>query len=367
MSCSKIVGIALALTLCVGCARPVETEESPSALARLDEHLTLGAPVVVENLTVWPVMTDEPLDVGEFVTLKEASESGAAEVREVGGGDAQQQARGGATVGTLVIENRGDLPILVCAGTVVKGGNQDRQIAQDLVIEAKATVPIEAFCVEQGRWVASRFGQVTDGKFTIGDSVAPPSVREPAQYREDQGAVWQEVAKVKGATTFRLTHAITEELVELDLENLRVHRRSSSLAVQLDATDEVSGKDLEAAAARIREHFDALGEEPVGFAYSINGKPVNVRTFAHNRVFAKQFASFTKTMTTEAYLARSDGEVPEARAEDVVAMVREINKARESIKETAASNRNGIKLNDAGYNANCYVNRVVVTRDWTRK
>ncbi|MHC5011726.1 MAG: ARPP-1 family domain-containing protein, partial [Planctomycetota bacterium] len=55
----------------------------------LDEHRTLGEPLTVENLTVWPIYTDAPRDMGEYLTLHEAQEQGLAEVRETGGG-AQQ-------------------------------------------------------------------------------------------------------------------------------------------------------------------------------------------------------------------------------------------------------------------------------------
>ena len=35
----------------------------------LDAHRWLGEPVEIGNLTVWPVHTDAPLDVGEFLTF----------------------------------------------------------------------------------------------------------------------------------------------------------------------------------------------------------------------------------------------------------------------------------------------------------
>ena len=122
---------------------------------RLDDRHVLAAAVTVGNLTVWPVRTDRPLDLGEFLTLDEAISKGVAEVREVGApaepaqvrATAQQEAvqvlEEAAVVNTLVVENKGDLPILVCAGTVVKGGNQDRQIGQDVVLKAKSTTPVE--------------------------------------------------------------------------------------------------------------------------------------------------------------------------------------------------------------------------------
>ncbi|MHC4472622.1 MAG: ARPP-1 family domain-containing protein [Planctomycetota bacterium] len=394
-----LVGVLVVLP---GCTRSEETTKPEThSLTRLDEHHTLGAPVVVENLTVWPVFTDEPLDVGEFLTLKEAVDEEVAEVREAGVGqndaiglgrvvrgedgrertedvsiELPQQGRGGATVGTLVIENRGDVPILVCAGTIVQGGNQDRQIAQDFVIEAKATVPVDAFCVEQGRWSSTRLGSATNLQFLVNTAQATPSVRAAGQFSNSQDFVWSEVAKVKAKTAFKLKYAVDSDVEALDLENLRAHEDSTSLAVMLDASKEGAGKDLDAIVGKVDAHFAALGAEPVGFAYAVNGKPVNVRTFAHHRVFAKQFPAFVRTMATEAYLVRGEKDAPVARAEDVVAMVREINEARESVSPTSAGNVNGVRRADVGYGANCYFwsrpdekgkERVALTRDWTSK
>ena len=91
--------------------------------------------------------------------------------------------------GRLVIENKGSVAILVCAGTIVKGGKQDRQIGQDFVVQAETTVNVESFCVEQGRWNAVREGKQTDGKFQVMNFVTPSSVREPAQYSKNQNKI----------------------------------------------------------------------------------------------------------------------------------------------------------------------------------
>src|SRR5262249_18323600 len=137
------------------CSRPHADPPAATPLA-LDAHRTLTAPVVAGNLTVWPVVTDAPADMGEFVTLEEAQARGVATVREVGaeGGASDPSApaasaagardgdeeddfadvESGDDVNALVVENKGDAPILVCAGTLLQGGNQDRQVGDDVVI-----------------------------------------------------------------------------------------------------------------------------------------------------------------------------------------------------------------------------------------
>ncbi|MFB3066404.1 MAG: ARPP-1 family domain-containing protein, partial [Planctomycetota bacterium] len=174
---------ACALFAC-GCGSDGEKQRT---VVRLDENHFLGEPVAVSNLTVWPVFADSVQEIGPFLTLKEAEEKQLAAVREnPAGGD----------VGTLVIENTGDVPVLVLAGTVVTGGKQDRQIGQDFVVQAGSTVPVDAFCVERGRWSAQRKGEATNGKFKVAGVVATAPVRGAGQHEKNQGKVWDSVEEI---------------------------------------------------------------------------------------------------------------------------------------------------------------------------
>src|SRR5262249_55934493 len=122
-----------------------------------------------------------------FLPLDTAIDRKVAVLREMGADG------NGAQVNQLVIENRGDVPILVLAGTVVKGGKQDRQIGQDFIIGKRQTVPVDAFCVEHGRWNASRQGVATGGAFQSLKTLAVGQVRQAGQYEHDQGRVWDNV------------------------------------------------------------------------------------------------------------------------------------------------------------------------------
>jgi len=346
MKCRVLQGLLLALAACSDSPQVHEDH------VRLDEHHTLGAPVAVSNLTVWPVFADRPLDLGEFLTLPEALTRGVAEVRE--------RDRAGQ-VDTLVLENKADLPILICAGTVVTGGRQDRQIGQDFVVQAKATTPIDAFCVEQGRWGASRGGLHTLGKFFVAEGVASRGVRSAGQYEQSQKKVWKQVAEIKADAL--------DDLNEREPRNVPAFN-TSSYAVVMEATAKAAAKKLEGYAKAVRRHF-AAQEGCIGFAYAINGEPVTVRTFAHPRVFRQQFVPFLRTMAAEAMLA-TDRPAREARATDVVALVRGIADTREEVNETAGLNRNGIKATRAAFHSSCYVERegkggIALTRDWTAR
>lgn len=153
-----IVFLGLAAASCHSARRRGEySAVAAESAIRLDEQRYFGTPCHQKNLTVWPILAERTVEVGDFLSLKEAQDRSLAIVREVGApapvgrsdpaeseteypqpplaleaGPASEADP--ARVNQLVIENRGDLPLLVCGGTVLKGGNQDRLIARDFVI-----------------------------------------------------------------------------------------------------------------------------------------------------------------------------------------------------------------------------------------
>jgi hypothetical protein len=289
----------------------------------------------------------------------------------------RQAAQTGAVVNTLVIENKGDLAILVCAGTVVKGGNQDRQIGQDFVIKAKSETPVDAFCVEQGRWQQERLGADTGGKFQVLDGMATAKVRAKGQYEKDQSAVWDEVRDVRMVfNTVVLPEPASDRLAGNDPEvafalvGQPILLSSSSYAVAFDANAAASKDELKRCEDAVKQRL-AADAHAVGFAYAINGKPVAVRTFAHPRLLQKHIDSFVRGMATEALLAKDEPNKP-ADAKDVVTLAAKISASAEAVAGTKGVNWNGIRLHDSGYNANCYVadkegNLLPLTQDWTAK
>ena len=77
------------------------------------------------------------------------------------------------------------------AGEVVKGGKQDRVLAQDMILPPDGKkVNISVFCVEKNRW---SYGE--SGKFDTYFSVSSNSIRQKVIQEQDQSAVWEEVGK----------------------------------------------------------------------------------------------------------------------------------------------------------------------------
>lgn len=102
----------------------------------------------------------------------------------------------------LTVQNKTEHPVLLLAGDVVKGGNQDRVIAQDYIIPARGLQNIEVFCVEAGRSHYYNPNAAASEKQLAGfygyHSVCSPTVRSKV-YAGEQSAVWKAVAQVTQA------------------------------------------------------------------------------------------------------------------------------------------------------------------------
>jgi len=315
-------------------AAPLSVRPRPAAsgaaeiAAAADDH-AIGAPTqVFANLVVYPVTSRSQIDVGPLVALDDALAKGTAEVREV---------EGGGSVNTLVIENKGTVPVFVIAGTIVKGGNQDRQIGQDFIIEGKRSTPVDAFCVEHGRWNGQRNGQGTAGRFRTSEVVATSKVRAAGQYKKSQGEVWSKVSETNAAN--RQRPASDTFLASVDDATLAKQR--TELAAKIDGAL-ASAKD----------------EELVGVAYAIDGEVRGVRWFAHHDVFQLVRKKIVQGIALDAMTARAEAEArgapPSNKAAPAPAAVDAFvkNVEAEQVKEqrdTAGANVNEYKESSKGY------------------
>ncbi len=286
---------------------------------------TFGAATKVGGVTVWPVYGAADSDI-EYISLAAAEAAGTVEVSEVKAdktapvaddeaasavrapdarprpeqvqqaaninllNNVQQrqgynvQRGGGARVDTVTIANLGDKPILVLAGTVIKGGKQDRQIGADLIVLAKSTVNVSAFCVEHGRWDGKREGKSTAGRFQAQAVLANKQVRDAANYDRDQSKVW---ANVKQFNVQSKSSAASDTLLAtLDNPTLQAERRQLQVAL---------------------ERAFASGS-PTGFAYAVDGKLAEVRTFANAATFAHFKETIVNTLAVEAQVGAASGQ-----------------------------------------------------------
>jgi hypothetical protein len=305
-------------------AMPAKTGASSAA-----EDRVIGAGHVFGNLVVYPITSRSQVDVGALVTLDDALAKGDAVVRET---DASGR------VNTLVIENKGATPVFVLAGTIVKGGKQDRQIGQDFIIGGKETTPVDAFCVEHGRWNASRDGQATGNVFRTSDTLTTSKVRAAGQYKKDQGEVWSKVSESNA--THKKAPASDTYLATVD--DVEVTRQRTDLAAKIvGALDAVSPND-----------------QVVGVAYAIDGQPRGARWFTHHKVFTMVEKKLASGIALEAITAKGEAEArgdrsgpkPAPSPAQVDAFIKDVQaQAVKERRDTAGQNVNDYRESDKGY------------------
>src|SRR5262245_50308170 len=87
---------------------------------------TVSEPFTHQNLAVYLIRGKDVIPGKKFLTLQEALEQKKAIVHETG------------NVNQLAVENvSADFEVFIQAGDIVKGGQQDRVLAYDLVVPAK--------------------------------------------------------------------------------------------------------------------------------------------------------------------------------------------------------------------------------------
>jgi hypothetical protein len=245
---------------------------------------------------------EDPLEPPAPRGQSEQSEQQSREAEPRQSGASQE---GGASVNEVVVVNRSSKPLYLAPGDVMIGGQQDRVIGDEIIVEATGKpTPIRVYCVEHGRWsqrdvaenagylstVASSAGEAlsadeaqklaaeaNSGKFVKGAGVVTKDVRLAVQGAMDQSKVWDEVA----------------------LANAKSGAQSQSGAFTANYGD----KEI---AERLNPLFDAfqkpIAESPnvVGVIVAINGKPHSVDIFESTPLFQKLWPKLLKSFALDA-------------------------------------------------------------------
>jgi hypothetical protein len=235
-----------------------------------------------KNLRLYPIKAkaafkEQTRHISEYTSLKQALEKKKIVITEKAGKD-------GASVNTLFAQNASADTIFLMAGEVIQGGKQDRVIGEDVVIPPGNTkVKLPVFCVEHGRWSATR---VSDNEFNKYYAVSGLSVRKAVEVDKSQGKVWDKVADVnsknKVITTTQAYTALGTASDYKKAEDEYFNALSSKLAAQKDVVglivvsgDKVIGCEIFATTQLFRNAADNLLRSYIHEAVT-NGKPVTI-------------------------------------------------------------------------------------------
>lgn len=225
-----------------------------------------------KNLTILLIRGKDQIN-REYLSLEEAMEQKKIILHETG------------SVGELSADNKSDKHIFIMSGDIVKGGKQDRTIAEDIILKPGCkNVPLKSFCVERSRW--SQRGSESTAQFSSSKKIlSNKNLKIAAREKKEQQAVWAEVADFQDKAG----------------KNVGSDIKSNQSATSLQLT--LENKDLESA---VKEYIKAT--EPLfadktdilGFAFCVNGKISTVDIFGNAVLFAKLKAKLVESAANEA-------------------------------------------------------------------
>jgi hypothetical protein len=234
----------------------------------------ISGPYTHENLTIFLIHGKNTISGKKFLTLQEAMQQKVVIVHET------------KDVNELAIENVSrDYEVYVQSGDIVKGGQQDRVLAVDLIVPPRSgKIPIAAFCVEQGRW--SKRGNETAGKFeSSNEVVATRDLKIAANKTKSQSEVWAKVAeaqdKLSQNTGVVVNSSVSSSSLQLSLENSRVQEMTTDYVRKLAGI--INGKT-----------------DVIGYAFTINGKINSADIYGSNILFQKLWPKLLKASAVEA-------------------------------------------------------------------
>ena len=163
-------------------------------LAAALDAVTLGREVVVDNLTMIPILSRfaPPASRLDYLVLDEALEAGVVEITEV-----SEQ----GSVPDLRFINRGPQPVLIVDGEELLGAKQNRIVNLTILVAANSELTIPVSCVEAGRWRSrSRaFTSAPRTQFATGRAKRMAAVSFSMMARgdrvSDQAEVWDDIAQ----------------------------------------------------------------------------------------------------------------------------------------------------------------------------
>jgi hypothetical protein len=274
-----------------------------------DEY-RLEGPFTQDNLTVFLIHGKDKMKGATFLTLQEALVQKKVIVRET------------RSVNELSIENISSEEVYVQSGDIVKGGQQDRMMAVDLILPPRSgKIGISAFCVENGRWSKRGSEEVTN----FGSSanvIAGRDLKLAAKSAESQGEVWRQVAvaqdKLSANTGTRVNGAASPTSFQLALENKEVQKTSDSYFKALAGI--INGKP-----------------DVIGYVFAINGQINSADIYASNALFKKLWPKLLTSSAIEAVAELRRGEKYDApKPADVQGFLDDSSRGTEKEKDVSS-------------------------------
>ena len=234
----------------------------------------LSGPYRFEGLSIFLVHGVNEPNSRRYMPLEEAMQRETVVVHETD------------RVNDLEIENNSFTEeVFVQAGDILKGGNQDRVLATDLILPTRSgRLPISAFCVESSRW-NQRGAEQTD-HFTLTEMSAGFSLRRVIKNVATQVGVWSEVAdsqeKMSAGVASDVRSTVSPTSLVLSMENEQLQKAAAAYVTSLLAI------------------VNSSNDDAIGFAFAIDGKLKGADVYSSNEMFKRLWPRLLRTAAVEA-------------------------------------------------------------------
>lgn len=287
---------------------------------------TISDPITHENLSVYLIRGKGQGENMKVCTLSEAMKEKTVIVHETG------------NVNQLTIENKSpDTYVFIHSGDIVKGGKQDRTLANSIVIPPNTKpVAVQSFCVEQSRW--AKRGNEELANFSVSSkSLNSKALKFSARSEKSQGKVWASVAQSQMKMSGNVYKGDATKSV-----NAQESATSLQLSLENEDLEKLSKEYIVAITEKMPQHDDIIG-----YAFAINGEFNSADVYLSHDLFNKVWNSRLDAMASEAIAEQDDKKKFTTPAVTTIAKEMESNKD-EKVKEEklALGNQNDIKEND---------------------
>jgi len=301
---------------------------SSAALYAQQDSLSVTEPVTYGGLTVWMVQAREKTH-HPYLTLEDALSTHRAVIHE---NNSQ----------TLWIENLSDTDLFVQSADLIKGGQQDRMVASDMIVPAHDTsYAFNVYCIEKGRstkrgtepietfssseWMAPLAHTRIVARHELTEKLLTPKVggltapdpeqlklleslgeipRPFGQVDAAQYSIWNDVAVAQAGMTLALKDSVTR------------NQSPTSLELALDAKS-VSERERD-----FNKRFNSLASDnTVGFIYAIGGKIRGGDIYSSHDLFNAMWSKLVRSASAEAIMDKSSKAESTISKDDVLAFI----------------------------------------------
>lgn len=264
------------------CGLACQNMQSETKKAPAYDLSVASFPAEYNDLTLYPIVAttgflNQNQRAANFTTLQKALKQEKFRITEKKP-FGREQTEG--VINKLTIQNKTTDSVFLMQGEIVRGGLQDRVIAQNMIVHPRTIRDISVFCVEKDRWQ-----QKTDNNLNKADRdlfafrgyyhIAAGSLRKNVK-KGDQQAVWESISEIRNANA---VEAESNTIASLESSEAFTEKRNDYLT-------------------HLRDGF-AIDNNVIGLIAMQGDQVIGIDLFGQPEVFQSQYEALLHSYITE--------------------------------------------------------------------